>query len=195
MGGCVPEAVKIAGPRLLQLLISQALPFAKTLFRKIRHLYDAGAGNRFRSRQTGADDRRCRLVRTAQIARHPNCCAWQLFGEAGKKRRFGTVTGKVRLAIDPAALGDGRVPPQPEARRDFAHRAEAVSSITISPTCWKAPRTSPVWPPIWRPAILPNANRVMPVRQMPMVPRVGPRAAKPITAAIVTPPITSGGRE
>jgi hypothetical protein len=36
------------------------------------------------------------------------------------------------------------VPDPPEAGHEFAYFAAAVSSITISPVCWKAPSTSPV---------------------------------------------------
>ena len=74
-----PKAVEIAGPGLLQLLVRQALPLTKILFGELRYHYRLGAGDRLRAGETGAHDRRRRLVGTPQVARRPNGAVRQLF--------------------------------------------------------------------------------------------------------------------
>jgi hypothetical protein len=58
------------------------------LFGEVRHLDRVRAGDRLRSGQAGADDRRGRFVGAAQIAGHPDRGARKLFGKAGKECGF-----------------------------------------------------------------------------------------------------------
>jgi hypothetical protein len=102
------------------------------------------AGDSFGPGQAGSDDRRRRLVGAAQIACHPDRVARQLLGEPSESGAFRAIARKVQLSIDAAAMVYRRVADPPKAGRDLVHFAAAVSSTTISPICWKAPRTSPV---------------------------------------------------
>ncbi len=87
----VPEAVKGAAARLVQLLVFEALPLAEILFGKIGDCWRVGSGDRLRPGEPGADDRPRRLVGAAQIARDPCRIARQLAREAGKYRPVGAV--------------------------------------------------------------------------------------------------------
>ncbi len=168
----MPEAMERAAARLAQFLVGEALPIAKALLGEVGDCLGPGAGDRVGARQPGAQDCPRGLVRAAQIAGDPDRLARQLPGEAAEDRRIGAVAGHVLLAIDAALMRDRGMPHPPEPRRRHglanatradragtegrglalcrvarprAHlAAAATSSITISPVCWKAPRTSPV---------------------------------------------------
>jgi hypothetical protein len=61
----MPKAMEIAVARLAQRVIGKALPFAEILFGEVRHRDRLRPGDRLRPRQTGADDRRRRLMSAA----------------------------------------------------------------------------------------------------------------------------------
>src|SRR5215469_8981623 len=74
----VPKAMKIAATKSVQLLICEALPFARMLLGEIVDRNRVWAGNPLGPRQVGPEDRRRCPVSTAQIARRPNRAARQL---------------------------------------------------------------------------------------------------------------------
>ena len=167
----MPEPVERAAPRMAQFLVGQPLPLAKALLRKIGDRLGIRPGDRIGPPEPGAHDRPRRLVRPAQMARDPHRIARQLARQPGKNRGIGAVARHVLLAVDAPLMRNRRMPYPPEAgrrrrrlsraganrtgpergdlalatvARGPAHFAAATSSMTISPICWKAPRTSPV---------------------------------------------------
>src|SRR6266550_8610883 len=167
----VEHPVDRAAPRMAQFLVGQPLPLAKALLRKIRDRLGIRPGDRIGPPEPGAHDRPRGLMRPAQMSRDPHRIARQLARQPGKNRGIGAVARHVLLAVDTPLMRDRRMPYPPEAgrrpgrvggagadragpergdlalatvARGPAHFAAATSSMTISPICWKAPRTSPV---------------------------------------------------
>ena len=122
----------IAATKLVQLLICEALPFAKMLLGEIVDRNRLWAGNPLGPGQANPDDRRRCLVGAVQIARHSDCAARQLLGQPGKTGSLRTIPRKVQLAIDPTSMVYRRVPDPSEAARQLAHFAAAVSSCLLA---------------------------------------------------------------
>lgn len=72
VGRGMPEAMEIAATELVQVLVSEPLPFAEILLGEIVDRNCLRAGDPFGLGHTGSDDRRRGLVSAAQIARHPD---------------------------------------------------------------------------------------------------------------------------
>src|SRR5207302_8097734 len=167
----MPEPVERAAPRMAQFLVGQPLQLANALLRKIGDRLATRPGDRIGAPEPGAHDRPRRLVRPAEMARDPHRIARQLARQPGKNRGIGAVARHVLLAVDAPLMRNRRMPYPREAgrrrgrisraganrtapergdlalatvARGPAHFAAATSSMTISPICWKAPRTSPV---------------------------------------------------
>src|SRR5580704_15813343 len=105
-------------------------------------------------------------MRASEVAGDPDRLFRQLAGKPSEYCVVTAIAGLVFLAVDAAVMRDRGMAHPPEAGRNrlgahvagpdlagvewrirvgqAAHLAAATSSMTISPICWMAPRTSPV---------------------------------------------------
>src|SRR5271166_1302340 len=68
----MPEAMEIAGTKLMKVFVSEVLPLAEILLCEIIDCDCLWAGDPFGPGQAGSNDCCCGFVGAAQIARHPD---------------------------------------------------------------------------------------------------------------------------